>query len=131
MLQESTYRTQCQRFFEQAESEFRAGDLRQASEKAWGAASQMVKAVAELSGWPHDNHQAIMRVAYRLAREHRDREISRLFNDAQALHGNFYEGGMWEDDVRDAIESVRRFVEKLDSLSDWTSYQLGGPSLIR
>ena len=32
------------------------GDLRQASENGWGAAAQMVKAVAEERGWPQDDH---------------------------------------------------------------------------
>ena len=35
------------------------GDLLQASEKGWGAAARMVKAVAETRGWRHSSHLAI------------------------------------------------------------------------
>ena len=37
----------------QAKTEPAAGDIRQASEKGWGAAAQMVKAVAQQRGWQH------------------------------------------------------------------------------
>ena len=47
MVTRLAYREQSRRFLEQARSELREGDLAQASEKGWGAASQMVKAVAE------------------------------------------------------------------------------------
>ena len=39
---------------EQANEELARDDLRQASEKGWGAASQIVKAVAEERGWEHN-----------------------------------------------------------------------------
>ncbi len=41
---------------QQARAELALGDLRQASEKGWGAAAQMVKAVAEFRGWSHRYH---------------------------------------------------------------------------
>ena len=40
-----------ERLLAQAEAEFEAGDLRQASEKAWWAVAGYVGAVAEENGW--------------------------------------------------------------------------------
>ncbi len=39
-----------------AREELAQGDVRQASEKGWGAAAQMVRAVAEQRGWEHTGH---------------------------------------------------------------------------
>ena len=41
----------------QSHSELAQGDLQQASEKGWGAAAQMMKAVAETRGWDHSRHR--------------------------------------------------------------------------
>ena len=49
-----------------ARYELAQGDLRQASEKGWGAAAQMVKAVAERRGWRHDGHAALFAVVNQL-----------------------------------------------------------------
>ena len=52
MQRTTTYREQSRRgvFLAQAHEELAKGDLQQASEKGWGAASQMVKAVAQERG---------------------------------------------------------------------------------
>ena len=41
------YQQSSQQFLTQARSELTAGDLQQASEKGWGAATQMLKAIAQ------------------------------------------------------------------------------------
>ena len=116
MVSQITYREQSRVFLEQAYRELREGDLRQASEKGWGAASQMVKAVAQERGWEHNHHREILRAVSRLRGEMNDQETSRLFWAANALHTNFYEGTMYQDDVEDALERVGQFVDKLEAL---------------
>ena len=116
MVSQTTYREQSRVFLEQAYRELREGDLRQASEKGWGAASQIVKAVAEERGWEHNHHRDLFESVFTLSGESGDRDISRLFWAANALHTNFYEGRMREADVQDALEHVTRFVEKLEAL---------------
>ncbi|CAI7991429.1 hypothetical protein GBAR_LOCUS734 [Geodia barretti] len=70
------------------------GDLKQASEKGWGAVAQLTKAVATLRGWDHYDHVAIREAVQALATERTERseEIRRGLNAAESLHGNFYEG---------------------------------------
>ena len=116
LVTQLTYRQQSRAFLEQAHRELQAGDLRQASEKGWGAASQIVKAAAEARGWPHDQHRLLLRSVTRLTREHDDREVSQLFWAAQALHSNFYEGEMDEATVVAALQDVTRLVEKVEAL---------------
>ena len=50
------YNTAGRQLLDQARAELYQGDIRQASEKGWGAAAQMVKAVAKSRGWPHRHH---------------------------------------------------------------------------
>ncbi len=75
----------------QAEEELAKDDLRQASEKGWGAASQMVKAVADARGWDHKGHAQLFKAVGSLADEHDDKALRRLFSSANDLHINFYD----------------------------------------
>ncbi len=90
------------------------GDLLQASEKGWGAAARMIKAVAEERGWRHNSHGDLHRAVGRLVGELADEELKRLFHSAGALHRNFYEGWMSEEAVADGISDVVDFVRRLD-----------------
>ena len=76
------------------------GDLRQASEKGWGAAAQMVKAVATRRGCDHDGHGYLFQVVGRLVVETGDDQLSSLFHVANSLHSNFYENWLPEEMVR-------------------------------
>ena len=50
------YIQQCRDFLQKAQQYLAAGDLHQASEKGWGAASHMTKAVAYANGWEYQKH---------------------------------------------------------------------------
>ena len=93
-------------------------DLRQASEKAWGAAAQMVKAAAEERGWSHNSHHELYAVINRLAGDIGDPQLRDLFATAGSLHANFYEGWMPREMVESSLGRVAEFVEKLDGQSD-------------
>ena len=92
-----TYQEASRTLLAQAEAELGLGDVRQASEKGWGAAAQMLKAVAQQRGWAHQSHAALYRTISRLVSETGDDEIRRLFHVAGSLHTNFYENPqtMW------------------------------------
>ena len=105
------------RFIVQAEDELRKGDLMQACEKAWGAAAHSVKSIAERRGWRHDTHAALFRVVDIIVRLSGDAEIRPLFNSANGLHKNFYEGWLSEEYIADDIENVKRLLTKLDAFA--------------
>ena len=88
----AAYGAQGRVFMAQAWEELERGDLRQASEKGWGAASQMVKAAAELRRWDHQSHGDLHNVVRMLAVEIGDRSLRQLFNTAGSLHQDFHEG---------------------------------------
>ena len=100
----------------EAEEFLRKGDLVQASEKAWGAAAQIVKAVAAREGKELRSHVELWRFVDEVARRLNDVELRRLWRTANALHQNFYENWMPPDDVKYAIEDVKEFIEKLRKL---------------
>ena len=93
------------------------GDLRQASEKGWGAAAQMVKAVGQHRGWPHDGHAALFQVVRRLTDESGDNELVRLFQIANSLHINFYEDWIPRASVFESLRAVGELVNKLEPFS--------------
>ena len=90
------------------------GDLLQASEKGWGAAARMIKAVAEERGWQHNSHGNLYRAVDRLVGELADEELEDLFRSAGELHRNFYEGWMTEEAVARGLSDVVDFVRRLD-----------------
>lgn len=112
----AAYGAQGRVFMAQAWEELERGDLRQASEKGWGAASQMVKAAAELRRWDHQSHGDLHNVVRMLAVEIGDRSLRQLFNTAGSLHQNFYEGWQPAEVVRDNLEDVGTFVERMERI---------------
>ena len=111
-----TYHAASRQMLAQGREELAGGDIRQASEKGWGAAAQMVKAIAEQRGWEHRNHAALFDAISFLVSETRDHEIRRLFHVANALHVNFYEN--WDNaaNVSSALDDVERFLDMLEPL---------------
>ena len=120
-----TYRSASGSLLAQGFAELAQGDTRQASEKGWGAAAQMLKAIAEQRGWAHNGHRPVRRVASRLADETGDGEIRRLYRVADSLHINCYEDVDTAADVAAGLEDVRRLLEKLQpfvAVQDGGSY---------
>ena len=103
-------------FLDQARRELAAGDLAQASEKGWGAATQMLKAIAEQRGWQHNRHRHYHRTTSRLRAETGDGDIFRLFAVASALHENFYENDMDAALVAESLDDVEALLDKLRPL---------------
>ena len=110
------YHEASRHFLTQARNELAAGDMKQASEKGWGAAAQILKAVAEARGWEHGRHRHLSRVASRLRAETGDRDLFRLYMVADSLHGNFYEDELETGDIAEALDDVAAFVAKVEPL---------------
>ncbi|CAI8018318.1 hypothetical protein GBAR_LOCUS11106 [Geodia barretti] len=117
------YLTASRGLLAQGRVELVRGDVRQASEKGWGAAAQIVKAIAEQRGWDHRGHGHLHAAVRRLRDETGDQEIRRIFQVANSLHVNFYEN--WEDtqNVAEGLDDIERFIAKLEpiALAGWPS----------
>ena len=110
------YAEQGRRFLGQAYEELATDDLRQASEKGWGAASQIVKAAAEERGLVHHSHAHLFRIVHTLIEETNDLVLFDLFGAANHLHTNFYEGEYGNAEVERALNQVSEFVGKVEGL---------------
>ena len=117
-MSQTSYTSRSRTYLSQASEELAKGDLCQASEKGWGAAAEMVKAVAEARGWEHGGHWQLFEAVSRLVTETGERELRNQFVAAGQLHTNFYEGWLDRATVEDVIGQVTRFVERMESLLD-------------
>ena len=84
------YREQSREFLARARTYLATGDLHQASEKGWGAAAWMAKAVAETHGWKYSGHDEFFTVMYQAQDLSGDLRVRNLGNTANSLHGFFY-----------------------------------------
>ena len=91
-------------------------DYIQASEKAWGAAAQIVKALAAKEDKELRSHDSLWQFIDELAEKLQDIELRHLWSRANSLHQNFYENWMPPRDVTYAIEDVKKFVERIRKL---------------
>lgn len=108
------YRTVSTTLYDQAMFELETGDMRQASEKLWGASAQALKSLAERRGWRHGSHGEFYRIMRRLRDEFDDPDTMMLrFDAATQLHINFYEDWLEEDEIRRRAVHVQKFVEDL------------------
>jgi hypothetical protein len=107
-------RTQtAQDFLEASDREFDAGENRQASEKLWGAATQIVIAMAEERGWDCGGHRAMKNASKRLAVEFEDQFIADGFSIAEKFHRNFYHNFMEDFELESDRPRVHELVERM------------------
>ena len=105
-----------EKYLKEAEEFLNKGDHTQASEKVWGAASQIVKALAAKRGKALRSHRELHVFVSEIRRELKDPEISTLWLSANSLHQNFYENWLPEETVKDGMENVRKFVKRIKEL---------------
>ena len=115
-MQQLTYHEAARELLAQGVEKLAEGDVRQASEKGWGAAAQMVKAVASHRGWRHDNHAALFTVINQLVKETGNDGLHRRFHVANSLHQNFYEGWQTAEAVAEGLAEMGRLVDELEPL---------------
>ena len=88
----SGYAAQAREFLVKGREYLEAGDLHQASEKGWGAAAHMAKAVALAQGWQYSRHSHFHRVMNRVGELAGNPDyLAFLHGRAEILHINFYE----------------------------------------
>ena len=95
-------------------------DFPQASEKAWGAAAEMVKAIAEERGRYHRSHRVLYQIIDDLMGETGDPDLTRIFQVASDLHINYYERWLPVATVRRGVADVQVLVDKLGPLVEST-----------
>jgi hypothetical protein len=105
------------KYLKDAEKLFKDKEYSQASEKLWGAAAEMVKTVAAKRGVELGTHASLWEYVSKLDKEHPELMLKKDFSYAGSLLENFYEDWLGKDYIKEGIEVVRAFVEKLSSVA--------------
>ena len=90
LLEISDYAAQARDFLAKSRDFLAIDDLHQASEKGWGAASHMAKAVAAAQGWEYTTHAHFFGVLTRVSQMTGNPYILDLRAIANELHGYYY-----------------------------------------
>lgn len=111
---------QSREFLDKGRQYLAAGDLHQASEKGWGAAAWMAKAVAESQGWQYNRHDeffTVMRQAQDVSGDGRLRNLRRAANE---LHGYYYTRRRFLslDDIGQGLDEVALLLDILQPLTE-------------
>ncbi len=102
-------------FLERSKSYLAQGDLHQASEKGWGAASHIIKAVAAANNWEYERHDDFDSVVINARQKYRQPSLRLYGNSAQSLHRNYYKRSLLLNAsvIQEEIDDVERMVNIL------------------
>ena len=116
----SDYRQQSREFIVKAREYLAEDDLHQASEKGWGAAAWMAKAVAEAQGWQYKRHDEFFAVMNRARQLSGEARLRRLGDAANTLHGNFYTRKMLLDPdvIGEGLDDMDLLLDILQPLTE-------------
>ena len=114
------YRLQSREFLERSRRYLADDDLHQASEKGWGAAAWMAKAVATAQGWQYDKHEHFGEVLYLARQLTGDHQLTALRRTANELHGNFYQRKRFlhSEDIASSLDEVATLLNLLEPLTE-------------
>ena len=113
------YETQAREFLANSRDFLAAGNLHQASEKGWGAASHMAKAVAVAQGWEYGTHADFSEVMYQASRLANNPRIRQIRSVANELHHNYYrrKRHLNAEAIREDLDEVAELLEILHPLT--------------
>ena len=104
------------RFIRHAREELQRDNRLQASEKAWGAMAQALKAIAQGRGWKHRGHQNVLDTGHHIGKEYGHPDISSATHIADSLHRNFYENNSNAEMIESAINLIEDILPDLEAL---------------
>ena len=113
------YESQAREFLAKGREYLILGDLHQASEKGWGAAAHMAKAVAVAQGWEYEKHRDFVIVLNHARRLSGNSRLLDLRSRAATLHDNLYERKrhLDADIISEDLDSVGEMMELLAPLT--------------
>ncbi len=98
---------------EHAKKMLSRGDLRQASEKIWGACALAIKAHAlARKGVRLESHRDLWIYKNEVARELGE-WVRSVFRQADSMHKNFYENMATREDIEDSLKEVEKLVKAI------------------
>ncbi len=113
---DNKYAAMSREYMDRAEDYLRQGDLKQASEKSWGAAACALKAIADRRGWLHQSHSLLFDISGQISEELGKPDLRDMFAVARSMHQNFYENWYQEDEVEHGVGRVRDYLAELQAV---------------
>lgn len=104
------------KYLEETKRFIQEKDYVEASEKAWRATTQILKALATKEGKPLRSHEELHKFIAELVKKTGDDELRILWGSAQSLHINFYEAWLPPELVQGYIDDVKKLIEKIESM---------------
>lgn len=103
-------------FLQRSKSYLAQGDLHQASEKGWGAAAHIIKAVAAANGWEYEHHDHFSSVVMNARQRYRQPRLREMSRAAEALHVNYYKRTEFlnADLIREDVNDVENMLDVLE-----------------
>ncbi len=113
------YESQAREFLSVSWDFLAAGNLHQASEKGWGAAAHMAKAVASAQGWEYRTHADFSQVMYQARQLANNPRIHELRGVANELHLNYYKRKrhLNAEAIREDLNIIAELLEILQPLT--------------
>ena len=114
------YKQQAREYLAKSEEYLAIGDLHQASEKGWGAAAWMTKAVAVAQGWQYDQHAHFNVVINNALLATGNDRLLALREIANGLHRNYYTRKLFlnTDIIRRELDAAAELLEILEPLTE-------------
>ena len=114
---DNRYTEMSQEYMARAEDYLSQGDMRQASEKSWGAAACALKSIAEERGWRHQSHSLLFDISNQVIDELGRPDLRDMFQSAKSMHQNFYENWEPEEGVAYALGRIKEYLAELEAVS--------------
>ena len=111
---DNKYTAMSRDYMARAEDYLKQGDLKQASEKSWGAAACALKSIAEQRGWQHQSHSLLFDISNQIVEELGCPSLRDMFQSAKSMHQNFYENWEPEEGVEYAVGRIKEYLAELD-----------------
>ena len=114
------YRQQAREFLTKSREYLAVDDLHQASEKGWGAAAWMAKAVAVSQGWEYREHPQFGVVIYNASILSGNDRLRLLGGAAYDLHRNYYTRKRFlvPDAIARNLEDMSELLDALEPLTE-------------
>ena len=114
------YAGQAREFLSKARVYVQNDDLHQASEKAWGAAAHMARAVANANGWQYQTHSDFVTIIRNASELSGNERLRFLRGVATELRGNYDQRKRFlnGEEITADIESVAEMLEILEPLTE-------------
>lgn len=106
------------KYINDADECLKKGDYTQASEKLWGAAVTITKAIAAQRRKTIKTHEGISFFLAQIAKELKDESINSISLIAEGLHQNFYENVEHPDTVKKGAKTIKQFVTRMRNRFD-------------